>query len=81
MISPIDSPRGQSGFSEIYTNIDILATQTLFVKKFSPYTLKIVQITIMFKSFSNLIPIWKKSLQISIKVLLNHPVVIGHGLA
>ena len=57
MISPIDSLRGQSGFSEIYANIDILAAQPLFVMKFSPFTLKITQIAIMFKLFSNLIPI------------------------
>ena len=30
--------------------------QTLFVIEFSPYTLKIMQITIMFESISNLIP-------------------------
>ena len=33
--------------------------QALFVIKFSPFTLKITQITIMFKLFSNLILIWK----------------------
>ena len=43
-------------FSKIYANIDILAMQALFVMNFSPYTLKIMQITIMFKLFSNLIP-------------------------
>ena len=38
-------------YYEIYANIDILVTQALFVVKFSPYTLKIMQITIMFKLF------------------------------
>ena len=46
-------------YYETYANIDILATQALFVMQFSPYSLKITQITIMFKLFSNLIPIWK----------------------
>ena len=57
MISPIDSPHGQSGFSESYANIDVLATQVLFVMKISPYALKITQITIMFRLFTNLISI------------------------
>ena len=60
MISPIDSPRGQSGFFRDLCNISILATLALFVVKFSPYTLKIMQITIVFKLLSNLIPILKK---------------------
>ena len=59
MISPIDSPVDKVDYYEIYANIDILATQALFVMKFSPYTLKITQITIMLKLFSNLIPIQK----------------------
>ena len=49
-------------FSEIYANIDILAaqlTQALYVTILLPHTLKITQINIMFKSFSNLIPIWQ----------------------
>ena len=32
---------------DLYANIDILETQSLFVMKFSPYTLKIKQITII----------------------------------
>ena len=48
-------------YYEIYANIDIdiLTTQALFVMKFLPYTLKITQITIMFKIFSNPIQIRK----------------------
>ena len=46
-------------FSEIYANIDILATQAMFAMKFSSYTLKITQITIVFKLLSNFIPIGK----------------------
>ena len=34
-----------------YANIDILATQAVFVMKFVSYTLKIMQITIMFKGW------------------------------
>ena len=47
-------PVDKVDFFEIYSNyINILAMQALFVMKFSPYTLKITQITIMFKLFSN----------------------------
>ena len=42
-------------FYKFYANIDILATQALFVMKFSPYALKMTPITIIFKLFSNLI--------------------------
>ena len=51
MISPIDSPVDNVDYYEIYANIDIVAMQALFVVKFSPYTLKIMQITIMLKLF------------------------------
>ena len=56
---PYNFPVDKVDFSEIYANVDISATQALFVMKFSPYTLKIKQIAIKFKSFSNLIPIRK----------------------
>ena len=59
MISPIDSPVDKVDYYKIYANVDILVMQALFVMKFSQYTLKIMQITIMFKLFSNLIPIQK----------------------
>ena len=52
-------PVDKVDFYEIYANIDILATQVLFLINFLPYTLKITQITIMLKLFSNLIPIRK----------------------
>ena len=62
MISPVDSPMDKVDYYEIYANINILATQALLVMKFSPYTLKIMQIAVMFKLFSNLIPILKNLL-------------------
>ena len=48
------------------------ATQALFVVNFSPSTLKITQITIVFKLVSISLQYGKICLQISIKVLLNH---------
>ena len=62
MISPVDSPMDKVDYYEIYANINILATQALLVMKFSPNTLKIMQIAVMFELFSNLIPIWKNLL-------------------
>ena len=59
MTSPIALPVDKVDFSDIYTNIDILTTQALFVMKFLPYTLKITQITIRFNFFSNLNPLRK----------------------
>ena len=59
MISPIDSRMDKVDYYVVCTNINILALQALFVMEFSPYTDKIAQITILFKWFSNLIPIWK----------------------
>ena len=59
MISPIDSPVDKVDYYEIYSNRDILAMQALFEMKFLPYILKIMQITIMFELYSNLIPIRK----------------------
>ena len=56
MISPIDSPVDKVDYYEIYANIDILATQALFVMKFTPYTLKICKLLSclkIFKSYSN----------------------------
>ena len=41
-------------YYEINANINILITQARFVMEFSPYTLKITQITILFEIFSNL---------------------------
>ena len=48
MISPIDSHMDKVDYNVVCANIDILATQALFVMEFSPYTNKITQITILF---------------------------------
>ena len=61
MISPIDSPLPDKMDNyEIYANIDILATQAMFVMKVSPYTLKITQTTILLELFLDLIKIQGK---------------------
>ena len=41
MISPIDSRVDKVDYYEVCANIDILATQALFVMEFSPYTVKV----------------------------------------
>ena len=41
MISPIDSRVDKVDYYKVYANIEILATQALFVVEFSPYTVKI----------------------------------------
>ena len=56
MISPIDSLVDKVDYYEVCANIDILATQTLFVMEFYPYKVKITLITLIFELFSNLIP-------------------------
>ena len=59
MISPMVLPVDKVKYYVICTNIRILATQGLFVMKFSPYTDKKRYIMILFKSFPNLLPILK----------------------
>ena len=41
MISPIDSSVDKVDYYEVCANIDILATQALFVMEFSSYTVKV----------------------------------------
>ena len=69
MASLTDSPCGQSGLYKIYANVNILATQALFVMKFSPYSLKITQITIILNYYQMLFQYGKNLPQIPIKVL------------
>ena len=59
MFSPIDPRLDKVDYYEVCAGIDILAKQELFVMEFSPYTVKITQITMILELFSNLIPMRK----------------------
>ena len=52
MISPMDQPVNKVDYYIVCANISILATQSLFVMEFSPYTVKIT-------NYNPLLIIWK----------------------